>query len=601
MQDAPTVRVMPPALADEIAAGEVVERPASALKELVENALDAGARRVEVGLWEGGLERMVVQDDGAGMHPEDVRLCIVRHATSKLRSRRDLEDVRTLGFRGEALASLAAVATLEIRSRRARDAVGTRLRVAPGRPPEVQPCGMPAGTRVEVRDLFAHVPARRKFLRAKATETAACVETALRVALGHPRVTVVLDSDGRRLVDLAGADEPGRVAAIFERRGHGPPVAADAQVGGVGVRVYLVPPAQTRRGRGLLYVVVRNRVVDERAVASAVRGAIAPALPEGAGPVAVAFVDPPPGAVDVNVHPQKTQVRFSDPQGVLHAVRTACAAALAKAPAVPPERRPGAAADRAAEVVRTRATYRLATSAVSADAALRRSAVRSAVNGLLRGPGPGARGGSAPCPPPDDGPGRAKADAVPAPDRLTYAGALGPEVALFLRAERLLVVDLPALREHLVAARLRADLAAGHGGGQGLLVPVVVPVAPEDAKALEAAAPALARLGFEIEPFGADAVRVRAVPAALAPEEAEVRGAVARLCGWARLRARGRAALEDAARFLAEGAKVPTGVSARTARAWLVEALAAADGGEVPGVRVFTAADLLGKVRGGGP
>ncbi|RMG93924.1 MAG: DNA mismatch repair endonuclease MutL [Deltaproteobacteria bacterium] len=598
------VHVLPADLADKIAAGEVVERPASALKELVENAIDAGAGRVEVALEGGGADLLNVLDDGSGIHPEDLPLVVVRHATSKLRSEKDLEDVRTLGFRGEALASLAAVARLEIRSRRAEDAVGQRLRVGPGQAPVVEPCGMPVGTQVSVRSLFAQVPARRKFLRSKATETAACVETMLRVALGHPGVAMRLSSDGRVLVDLPAGDLAARVSAVFERRGHPAPDPAEDEVDGTAVRVFVVPPDRLRRGRGLMYVVVRGRVVEDRSLHGAVRSALAPFVPEGAGAVAAVYVDPPPGAVDVNVHPQKTEVRFADPQAVLHAVRTVLARLVARrsvgmgAPSSPNAAAPVVRAEtmlRAAERDGVAPRYRLATKALSPEGARTRRDTAATVSGLLEGPSrragerPSKRAGAAARPGGGSG----------APAWID-AGRLGARVALFVRNERLYVVDLPVLRTHLVERRLLAELAGGSVASQGLLLPVVVEASAAEVRQVEAVRAELARLGFEIDVFGEDALAVRAVPAAAGPwDEVAVRRAVARLAAWARLAAADRADLAVASSEVAASTD-PGEVGAKTIRAWLDEAGADEDGARVPGVHVYEARDLLGR-KGGSP
>ncbi len=277
------IRVLPPALADQIAAGEVVERPASVLKELVENALDAGARRIEIDLARGGLGGLTVLDDGRGIHPDDLPLAVTRHATSKIVQPEDLVEIGTLGFRGEALASLAAVATVRLRSRQAGMEVGRELVVLPGGEPRVDPVGMPLGTRVQVEGLFATVPARRKYLRAAATEAAACVEATLRLGLVEPTVALVLRNDGRVLVELPAEDGAARVARVLARRGYPAPVAIDGEEEGVAVRAFLVPPAGTRRGRGLVHVIVRRRVVAERSLARIVAAVLADHLPEGHG------------------------------------------------------------------------------------------------------------------------------------------------------------------------------------------------------------------------------------------------------------------------------------------------------------------------------
>lgn len=319
------ITVLSPELADQIAAGEVVERPASVVKELVENAIDAGARRVEVELTAAGLERILVCDDGRGIVPDDLPLAVTRHATSKVHSSADLLDVRTLGFRGEALASIAAVAHVTLESRPAGAKVGTRLRSHPGLPPTLEPVGMSPGTRVCVERLFANVPARRKFMRAESTEVGHCSDTMLRLAVSHPGVHLRLQHQGRSLLDLPGADLPERMRQVLQRRTPCVPQTIEACIHDVRVLAFLGPPEAALRTRHGLFVVVRRRVVQHRELAQIVEAAYGDRLRPGQHPVACLVVDPPPGTVDVNVHPQKSEVRFSDPQRVYAAVREALA------------------------------------------------------------------------------------------------------------------------------------------------------------------------------------------------------------------------------------------------------------------------------------
>lgn len=327
------IAVLPAALADQIAAGEVVERPASIVKELVDNAVDAGASRIEIELEGGGRDRIRVVDDGRGIHRDDLPLAVTRHATSKLRDAAQLVEIETLGFRGEALASIAAVARLEIRSRRSTETIGYRLQAKPGEAPTVEPTGMPDGTQVEVAHLFANVPARRKFLRSEATEVGHCVDAVIRVALVQPAVHFKLRHGGRELLDLPSADASARVAAILRRRGgEGPFEHVRGERRGVAVEAWFAPPAAASRQRNASFVVVRGRVVRERTLAGVLRQAYGDQLPAGTHPVACLFVEPPRGTVDVNVHPQKSEVRFSGAQDVFAAVREVVEAGLADAP-----------------------------------------------------------------------------------------------------------------------------------------------------------------------------------------------------------------------------------------------------------------------------
>ncbi|KIG15099.1 DNA mismatch repair protein MutL [Enhygromyxa salina] len=316
------IAVMPASLADQIAAGEVVERPGSIVKELVDNAIDAGATRVEVELEAGGSELIRVIDDGGGIHREDLPLALRRHATSKLRTAAQLVEIHTLGFRGEALASISAVARVELRSRVAGQAVGHRLRSTPDSAPRIEPIGMPFGTQIEVGHLFASVPARRKFLRSEATEVGHCVDAVISAAIVHPRVQFRVRHGGRELLEFAAGDQTSRVIAVLQRRGGaGPFVHFSSERQGVTVQGWFAPPSAATRQRSASFVVVRRRVVRERTLGAALKQAYADALPRGTHPVACLFVEPPRGTVDVNVHPQKSEVRFSSPQLVYAVVR----------------------------------------------------------------------------------------------------------------------------------------------------------------------------------------------------------------------------------------------------------------------------------------
>ncbi|EDM78261.1 DNA mismatch repair protein [Plesiocystis pacifica SIR-1] len=320
--DEPRIAVLSAALADQIAAGEVVERPASIVKELVDNAVDAGARRVEVELTGGGRDGIRVVDDGRGIHAEDLPLALTRHATSKLDDPAQLIEIRTLGFRGEALASIAAVARVDLRSRRRGEGVGHRARSVPGEALSVEPIGMPEGTQVSIEALFANVPARRKFLRSEATEVGHCVDAVIRIALVHPGVQFKLRHNGRKLLELAAGDLGARVSSLLTRRGGtGPYLHVAGERRGVEVEAWLAPPEGASRQRNASFVVVRRRVVRERTLAKMLRELYAERLPAQRHPVACLFVEPPPGTVDVNVHPQKSEVRFSSAQDVFAAVR----------------------------------------------------------------------------------------------------------------------------------------------------------------------------------------------------------------------------------------------------------------------------------------
>ncbi len=315
----PRIQVLDDALADQIAAGEVVERPASVVKELVENALDAGARTITVEIEAGGTADITVSDDGQGMDRDDAVLAIRRHATSKIRSLDDLLRIATMGFRGEALPSIASVSRFELTTREREAVAGTRVRVDGGGPPEVDPIGRAPGTTVRVRELFYNVPARRKFLKSVGTESARVAEVVRRAALAHPEIRFVLRRDGRR----SGEYLPASSRRERARMVIGEATRLDAIAGerdGVRVDAVLGAPEKARAGAGALHLFVNGRPVRDRALSRAVAFAYGSVLPPGRYPVGVVHVDLDPAEVDVNVHPQKIEVRFARGREVLDAI-----------------------------------------------------------------------------------------------------------------------------------------------------------------------------------------------------------------------------------------------------------------------------------------
>jgi DNA mismatch repair protein MutL len=639
------IEVLPASLADQIAAGEVVERPGSIVKELVENAIDAGATRVEVELDGGGVERIRVIDDGRGIHRDDLLLAVTRHATSKLRTPEQLIEIHTLGFRGEALASIAAVARVEIRSRRAGEIVGHRWFNGTSRSPSIEPIGMPFGTQVEVGHLFAHVPARRKFLRSEATEVGHCVDAVVRAALVHPRVQFRVRHGGRELLELPACDQTGRVTTLLRRRGgSGPFMHFAAERAGVSVEGWFAPPGSATAQRSAGFVVVRRRVVHERTLAALLKQAYGDALPRAAQPVACLFVETPRGTVDVNVHPQKSEVRFANAQSVYAIVRELVDEGLAAASwrggegegdpreaAAIPERDgsvraalagwsrreglgAGALAAHDGEPTSARGSgYRLGTRAASsnypAESIGFRAEVEQLRSSLAQVHRQTERSWTEPglpldVPPAPHAAAQARADAS-TPDDETPEPADGPklltclpgQVALFELDGELLVADLRSVRAQLVRRRLLAELAATGPGkrapAQGLLSPVVVRRQPHDRQRLLGASEALATLGLELEGFGDDAVLVRAVPAVLPKllDATQLGALLDRLMPWLQLQ--DRASFVDAVAET-EGLRTVDS-SPRLARRWLADLLAEVRGpiDEVPGLRRWSVDELL--------
>jgi len=488
------VRLLPNELVNQIAAGEVVERPASVVKELVENALDAGATQIRVAIREGGLAEISVSDDGSGMEREDAERAFQRHATSKLATARDLERIDTLGFRGEALPSIASVARVRMCTRRPADTLGTELRGEGAGIAHVGSIACAEGTSVEVIDLFGQVPARRKFLKAPATEASHVARWIERMALVRPDVRFELVRDDRRaLLLLPTADPRERVIAVLSPDTGASLLPIEAAAGGLAVRGFVSPTHVLRSGPADLYVYVNGRPVRDRGLQFAVRDAYRDALPPGRYPVAVIFLQAEPELVDVNVHPAKWEVRFRDARAVADLLRRAIATAV----------RGGVAA---------RPAGPLASAPAQAALELALPPGRGFVAGE-----PSAEGfGEA------IGPGRAPELPPTGPFAvLRYLGqALG--TYLVLEGEKgIVLVDQHAAHERILFERLRGALARGELERQELLLPLELELGREDAETLAEHAGLLARLAIELELgaaklAGGVGARLRALPGLLA-------------------------------------------------------------------------------------
>jgi DNA mismatch repair protein MutL len=321
-----SIRILPDTLADQIAAGEVVERPASVVKELIENAVDAGARRVSIEIEDGGLRAIRVTDDGSGMSAEDAELSVQRHATSKLRTSADLFCIRTLGFRGEALPSIASVSRFNLITRQRSEVGGIHLRIEGGTPSARTEIGCAPGTRIEVLDLFYNVPARLKFLKSKPTESGHVANTCLRAALAHPGLALSLSRDGRKSHEfLPGQNAYERACAAFPDE---PLQAYETQCEGAMIRAALGAPERARSGAAHLHLFVNQRPVRDLAVARCIAFAYGSVLPPGRFPVGTIHIEIDPQDVDVNVHPQKLEVRFARGRSLLDAITRALAQKL---------------------------------------------------------------------------------------------------------------------------------------------------------------------------------------------------------------------------------------------------------------------------------
>jgi DNA mismatch repair protein MutL len=515
------IRLLPPTLVNRIAAGEVVERPASAVKELVENALDAGASRIEVVLVEGGQALISVADDGCGMTADELALAVERHATSKLPDD-DLVRIRFLGFRGEALPSIASVARLTITSRPKGAVSAWSLLVEGGAKGEPQPAAHPAGTRVEVRDLFYATPARLKFLKAPRTELAHAVDVLERLGMAHPAVAFSLADGGRSVLRLTPGSRLARIAAVVGREFEANAVPLDAEREGVRLTGWAGLPTFNRGTAAAQYLFVNGRPVRDRLVVGAVRGAYQDVLAHDRHPVVALFLEVPPDAVDVNVHPAKAEVRFRDAGLVRGLIVGAIRHALA------------AAGHRASSTVATQALGALGSSWSNS----RPSQPQVQAGIQAQAPFAPSWGGLSEALPnlglPPAAPAEA-ADDTPCEYPLGAARAqLHDTYIVAETSDGLVIVDQHAAHERLVLERLRRAMAEGGVPRQGLLLPEVVELGEAASSRLAEHAPELAELGLLLEPFGPGAVVVREVPAALGDGDVQrlVRDLADELAEW---------------------------------------------------------------------
>ena len=327
----PKINILPKHLAELIAAGEVVERPSSVVKELLENAVDAGANKIVVEIKNGGVRYIRISDNGCGIAREDIRAAFISHATSKIKEREDLDAILTLGFRGEALASVAAVSRVEVLTKTAEDAIGTQYRIAGGVEEELDDAGCPDGTTVMIRDLFYNTPARMKFLKKDMTEGNYVSDVVSKIALSHPEISFTLIKDNRRTLFTPGDNRLMTVIdAVFGREFASGLIEAEGETGGVGVKGYISKPVYARANRSMQHLFVNGRYVKIPVCASALDNAYKNQMMTGKYPACVLFLTLNPAAVDVNVHPTKTQVRFANEKSVYDAVYFTAVAALQK-------------------------------------------------------------------------------------------------------------------------------------------------------------------------------------------------------------------------------------------------------------------------------
>ena len=505
----PRIAVLPPELASQIAAGEVVERPASVVKELVENALDAGATRCDVVIEGGGIARIGVVDDGSGMDPDDARLALERHATSKVRVLSDIERLASYGFRGEALPSIASVSRLTLRTRPRESDGGFEVSVEGGGSIEGRPAGLAPGTEVVVTDLFFNVPARRKFLRSTGTESGHVSDVVEAAALARPDVTFTLTRDGRRVREMLRART--REERVRQVEAENDLTPCRGERGPLRVEAFLSRPEAARAGAGGLTLVVNGRTVKDRALSVAVAQAYGSVLERGRYPRGVVYLDLPLEFVDVNVHPQKSEVRFSDPRAASDALYGILSRALASAFSLPIPQRGAFARPRPETVGSLLAPSPkpgVDPTELASDALLTR-----AESGFVSGPEP-------------DGSAEARVllavhDSTQASvplrsdvhwSSLRFVAQLKQTYLLCEGDDGIYLLDQHAAAERVTFTRLRRDYQSRAVPAQALLFPTMVEVSAAEAEIVEQMGKEIAEVGLDVRVRGPETVSIHAVP-----------------------------------------------------------------------------------------
>ena len=498
------IRVLPDLLINQIAAGEVVERPAAALKDLLENSVDAGAREVSVQLASGGIKLLKVSDNGHGISKGELPLALARHATSKIATLEDLERIASLGFRGEALASVAAVANLTLISRTPQSAHAWSITADGGKVSEPKPAAHEPGTSVEVHDLYFNTPARRRFLKSEATEYAHCEEVFKRIALARPEIGFKLQHNGRAQRHLKAHDSTTRISVVLGDDFATAAIAVDAQSAGLRLSGLTGAPAEARGTRDIQYFFVNGRFVRDKVLGHALRQAYQDVLHHDRHPAYVLFLDVDPTRVDVNVHPTKSEVRFRDSQAIHQFVFHALSRALA-----------GTVADGATDLI----PEPVGRPAIPGFTPMQRRmplgiAQPKGAYDILFG-----RGSTAPAAV------AAKSPAFEATgDELPVLGyALAQLQGIYILAQNkdgLVIVDMHAAHERIVYEKLKTQLDSDRIAMQPLLIPVAFNAARIDVATAEEHAETLSKIGFEIAALSPTSLAVRGVPVALKDADA---------------------------------------------------------------------------------
>ncbi|PWU06171.1 MAG: DNA mismatch repair protein MutL [Verrucomicrobia bacterium] len=514
------IRILKDIVASQVAAGEVVERPASIVKELVENSLDAKATRITVEFFQAGIALIRISDDGVGMDREDALLSLERHATSKLSTARDLESISTLGFRGEAIPSIASVSKFRIVTRRREAAAGTEVLVNGGRIEAVRESGEAYGTRVEVRSLFFNVPARRKFLRGPQTEAGHIIHQLHRLAMANPDVAFIALREGKKFLQLAPTKNLAvRVRDLFGLDWIGRLIEGESlEMNGLRIRGFLSQPGRGRADRSEQFIFVNGRPVVTSAVSGPLREVYHTLLPKGYHPGAILFLEMEPALVDCNVHPAKREVRFREPTAIAETVRHFAQQALAKnrssvlitetrEASLTPSAQPQLVEPIKSSVVRN--PLQIATLTQT-------QMVSNAV----------AAKGAAPLPMPSSPERRKEPQIFLSTEQMEIKNLLdsreivviGKIAARFAILEGhfgMVVVDLRAARERILLERLLREMKQGQANAQVLLLPVIIDLPPRDIAWITENIELLERVGISIECFGGASVKVEAIPASL--------------------------------------------------------------------------------------
>ena len=508
-----TINVLPSELANQIAAGEVVERPASVVKELIENAIDAGARRIHIAIDLGGKRLVRVEDDGTGMGPEDARLSLERHATSKIHRSDDLAAISTLGFRGEALPSIASVSHFTLKTRLRGEIAGTEIRVNGGAISSVQEAGCPEGTSIEVGDLFYNLPARRKFLKTDTGEATHVSRVVTQFALGYPEIGFSLTSGPRTLLQWpAVAKFEDRLYQVFGERPDLVPVGRSLT--GFAIRGYVAALAEQGPTRGSQNVFVNRRIVKDRTISHAIIEAYSHASIKERSPEVHLFIEIPADRVDVNVHPTKAEVRFRDQSVVHEAVKHAIADAIGKSAVpelqlLPNTYRPPDPIAQAIPGVLSGGEYPSRWTPTGAAGAMGASGATGALNALSAANAEAAVAqGFSPAP------------VTPEIKPLMPLGQFRDTFIIAVDADGIAIIDQHVAHERVLFERVMERLSSGPLESQRLLEPILVELSPEARQALLTHSTDLDRFGFGVDEFGGDTVRLTAVPAVLGREDA---------------------------------------------------------------------------------